>query len=145
MATRLRRDAGQSRLKRDTIDAIIETVKEMGEEDSDLEEEEQRTRSLQGVRLDYHAVNRGGDDLQTVRSRQFYRDADAEIKKRASKSKPKKKKKEKTLKGRSRRRVVESESSEEEEEDVEEGEDDEKLDPVLKARGRSTTLPRSVT
>ena len=77
------------------------------------------------------------DDPQTASSRHFYisqwyRDADAEIKKKASKSKPKKEKKEKTPKGRSRRGVVESESSEEEEDDAEEGED-KKLDPVLNA------------
>jgi hypothetical protein len=66
VAARLRRDAVQSRLKIDTINAIIETVKEAEEEagetveeDSDLEEEEQRTRFLQRVLLDYLAVNGG--------------------------------------------------------------------------------------
>ena len=66
MAARLRRDAVQSRLKIDTIDAIIETVKEAEdeageevEEDEELEEEEKRTRFLQRVLLDYLAVNGG--------------------------------------------------------------------------------------
>jgi hypothetical protein len=105
VAARLRRDAVQSRLKIDTINAIIETVKEAEEEagktveeDSDLEEEEQRTRFLQRVLLDYLAVNGGEDDPQTASlqhfyNSQWYRDADAEIKKKASKSKPKKEKK----------------------------------------------------
>ena len=62
----MRRDAVQSRLKIDTIDAIIETVKEAEdeageevEEDEELEEEEKRTRFLQRVLLDYLAVNGG--------------------------------------------------------------------------------------
>ena len=66
VAARLRRDAVQSRLKIDTIDAIIETVKEAEdeageevEEDEELEEEEKRTRFLQRVLLDYLAVNGG--------------------------------------------------------------------------------------
>ena len=69
VAARLRRDAVQTRLKIDTSNAIIETVKEAEraagetvEEDSDLEEEEQRTRFLQRVLLDYLAVNGGEDD-----------------------------------------------------------------------------------
>ena len=66
VAARLRKDAVQSRLKIDTIDAIIETVKEAEdeageevEEDEELEEEEKRTRFLQRVLLDYLAVNGG--------------------------------------------------------------------------------------
>ena len=66
VAARLRRDAVQSRLKIDTIDAIIETVREAEgeagedeEEDEELEEEEKRTRFLQRVLLDYLAVNGG--------------------------------------------------------------------------------------
>ena len=66
VAARLRRDAVQSRLKIDTIDSIIETVKEAEdeageevEEDEELEEEEKRTRFLQRVLLDYLAVNGG--------------------------------------------------------------------------------------
>ena len=66
VAARLRRDAVQSRLKIDTIDAIIETVREAEgeageeeEEEEDLEEEEKRTRFLQRVLLDYLAVNGG--------------------------------------------------------------------------------------
>ena len=62
----MRRDAVQSRLKIDTIDAIIETVREAEgeageevEEDEELEEEEKRTRFLQRVLLDYLAVNGG--------------------------------------------------------------------------------------
>merc|ERR1719209_1540435 len=62
VASRLRKDAVQSKLKLDMIDAIIETVKEAegeaGEviEDpkfSKLDPEEQRTRFLQRVLLDY--------------------------------------------------------------------------------------------
>merc|ERR1719342_6945 len=72
VAARLRRDAVQSRLKIDTIDAIIETVKEaedesgdgVVEEDSDLEDEEKRTRFLQRVLLDYLTVNGGEEDPQ---------------------------------------------------------------------------------
>lgn len=66
VASRLRRDAVQSRLKVDTIDAIIQTVKEaeveVGEEedeDEELDEEEKRTRFLQRVLLDYLAVSGG--------------------------------------------------------------------------------------
>ena len=66
VAARLRRDAVQSRLKIDTIDAIIETVREAEgeagedeEEDEELDEEEKRTRFLQRVLLDYLAVNGG--------------------------------------------------------------------------------------
>ena len=66
VASRLRRDAVQSRLKVDTIDAIIETVKEAEvevgeeeEEDEELDEEEKRTRFLQRVLLDYLAVSGG--------------------------------------------------------------------------------------
>ena len=67
VAARLRRDAVQSRLKIDTIDAIIETVREAegeaGEDEEDeeeeLDEEEKRTRFLQRVLLDYLAVNGG--------------------------------------------------------------------------------------
>ena len=66
VAARLRRDAVQSRLKIDTIDAIIETVREAEgeagedeEEEEELEEEEKRTRFLQRVLLDYLAVNGG--------------------------------------------------------------------------------------
>ena len=149
-----RREAVQSRLKIDTTNAIIKTVKEAeeearktGEEDSDLEEEEQRTRFPQRVLRDFLAVDGGEDDPRTASSQhvyisQWYKDADAGIKKKAAKSKPKKEKKEKTPKGRSRRGEVESESSEEEdEEDAEEGKD-KKLDPVLKAEADRLTEAR---
>lgn len=86
------------------------------------------------------------DDPQTASSRHFYisqwyRDADAEIKKRTSSKKPKKEKKEKKEKarrGRGRRGVEsESESEESEAEDVQddddEDEDKKKPNPVMNA------------
>lgn len=67
VAARLRKDAVQSKLKLDTIDAIIQTVKDAEEEHGDIEDEEfdkldpeeQRTRFLQRVLLDYLTVNSG--------------------------------------------------------------------------------------
>ena len=67
VASRLRKDAVQSKLKLDMIDSIIQTVKDAEEESGELEDEEfekldpeeQRTRFLQRVLLDYITVNGG--------------------------------------------------------------------------------------
>ena len=67
VAARLRKDAVQSKLKVDTIDSIIQTVKDAEEEQGEVEDEEfekldpeeQRTRFLQRVLLDYLTVNGG--------------------------------------------------------------------------------------
>ena len=67
VAARLRKDAVQSKLKLDTIDSIIQTVKEAEDEHGDMEDdefekldpEEQRTRFLQRVLLDYLTVTSG--------------------------------------------------------------------------------------
>merc|ERR550519_1972008 len=144
VAARLRRDAVQSRLKIDTIDAIIETVREAEgeagedeEEDEELDEEEKRTRFLQRVLLDYLAVNGGEDDPQTASSRHFYisqwyRDSDAEIRKNSKKTKPRKKDKPEKSRRRGRRgRDSESETSEEEDED--DDEEEKESAPVMNA------------
>jgi len=144
VAARLRRDAVQSRLKIDTIDAIIETVKEAEdeageevEEDEELEEEEKRTRFLQRVLLDYLAVNGGEDDPQTASSRHFYisqwyRDSDAEIRKNSNKSKPRKKDKPEKSRRRGRRgRDSDSESSDDD--DDEDDEEEKEETPVMNA------------
>eukprot|EP00092_Neocalanus_flemingeri_P006189 GFUD01006661.1.p1 GENE.GFUD01006661.1~~GFUD01006661.1.p1 ORF type:complete len:1172 (+),score=408.27 GFUD01006661.1:326-3841(+) len=107
VAARLRKDAVQSKLKLDMIDSIIDTVKEaeseLGEvlEDpkfSKLDPEEQRTRFLQRVLLDFLTVSGGEDDPATQSSRHFYlsqwfRDANAEIQRQKGLEKPKKKEK----------------------------------------------------
>ena len=67
VASRLRKDAVQSKLKVDMIDSIIQTVKDAEEESGEVEDEEfeqldpeeQRTRFLQRVLLDYLTVNGG--------------------------------------------------------------------------------------
>ena len=67
VASRLRKDAVQSNLKLDMIDQIIQTVKDAEEESGEFEDEEfekldpeeQRTRFLQRVLLDYLTVNGG--------------------------------------------------------------------------------------
>lgn len=68
VAARLRKDAVQSKLKVDMIDSIIQTVKDAEEEQGEtqenedferLESEEQRTRFLQRVLLDYLTVTGG--------------------------------------------------------------------------------------
>jgi len=138
VAARLRKDAVQSKLKLDMIDSIIETVKEAESENGDviedpkfskLDPEEQRTRFLQRVLLDYLTVSGGEDDPSTLSSRHFYisqwyRDANAEIKRQKGLDRPKKK--EKQEKRKSRRGKVDSES---ESEDEEEEEIDPKNDP----------------
>jgi len=139
VAARLRKDAVQSKLKLDMIDTIIETVKEAESETGDpvddskfskLDPEEQRTRFLQRVLLDYLTVSGGEEDPSTLSSRHFYisqwyRDANAEIKRQKGVDKPSKK--EKTEKRRSRRgKDSESESEEEEEQEI-----DPKNDPKM--------------
>ena len=67
VAARLRKDAVQSKLKLDTIDSIIQTVKDAEEEHGEVEDEEfekldpeeQRTRFMQKVLLDYLTVTGG--------------------------------------------------------------------------------------
>ena len=67
VAARLRKDAVQSKLKLDTIDQIIKTVKDAEEEHGEVEDEEferldpeeQRTRFMQKVLLDYLTVTGG--------------------------------------------------------------------------------------
>ena len=67
VASRLRKDAVQSKLKVDMIDSIIQTVRDAEEESGEVEDEEfekldpeeQRTRFLQRVLLDYLTVNGG--------------------------------------------------------------------------------------
>jgi len=147
VASRLRRDAVQSKLKLDTIDSIISCVKEAEAENGEIEpdvdkqdkhdEEEQRTRFLQRVLLDYLTVTGGEEDPNTHSSRHFYisqwfRDATAEIRRQKGIDQPKRKKKrdkrEKTSNRSSRRRVeTESESSEHSEQD----EPDPKTNPKL--------------
>ena len=85
VASRLRRDAVQSQLKIDTEAENGEVVLEEEGEDKDLDEEEQRTRFLQRVLLDYLTVTGGQEDAATHSARHFYisqwyRDAHAEIK-----------------------------------------------------------------
>ena len=73
VASRLRKDAVQSKLKLDMIDSIIQTVKDAEEESGDMEDEEfekldpeeQRTRFLQRVLLDYLTVT-GGEVSQFI-------------------------------------------------------------------------------
>merc|ERR1712202_15982 len=91
----------------DMIDSIIDTVKEAESESgeiledpkfSKLDPEEQRTRFLQRVLLDYLTVSGGEDNPETLSSRHFYisqwyRDANAEIKRQKGIDKPKKKEK----------------------------------------------------
>ena len=79
VAARLRKDAVQSKLKLDTIDSIIQTVKDAEEEDGEMEDddfekldpEEKRTRFLQRVLLDYLAVT--GGEVRSV-FKLFYQD-----------------------------------------------------------------------
>ena len=67
VAARLRKDAVQSKLKLDTIDQIIQTVKDAEEEHGEVEDEEferldpeeKRTRFMQKVLLDYLTVTGG--------------------------------------------------------------------------------------
>jgi len=135
VASRLRRDAVQSKLKKDTIDMIIQSVKEAegdSEDEKDgsekLDAEERRTRFLQRVLLDYLTVSGGEDDPNTQSSRHFYisqwfRDATAEIRRQKGIDQPKKnkKKREKTMTpSRSSRRKVESESESSEHSEPEE-------------------------
>jgi len=141
VAARLRKDAVQSKLKMDMIDTIIDTVKEAESDNGDIEEdpkfskldpEEQRTRFLQRVLLDFLTVSGGEDDPSTLSSRHFYisqwyRDANAEIKRQKGLDKPKKK--EKLEKRKSRRGKADSESDSDEEEEEEEV--DPKNDPKL--------------
>merc|ERR1719195_1331400 len=101
VAARLRKDAVQSKLKLDTIDSIIQTVKDAEEEDGEMEDddfekldpEEKRTRFLQRVLLDYLAVTGGEDDTAAAGARHFYiaqwyRDANKEITKQNGIEKP---------------------------------------------------------
>ena len=68
VAARLRRDAVQSRLKEDVIDSIIQTVKEAERESGEkvldeeldlLDPDEQRSRFIQRILLDYLTVSGG--------------------------------------------------------------------------------------
>merc|ERR1719410_2989826 len=144
VAARLRKDAVQSKLKLDTIDSIIQTVKDAEEEDGEMEDddfekldpEEQRTRFLQRVLLDYLAVTGGEDDTASAGARHFYiaqwyRDANKEITKQNGIEKPRSKKE----KRKSRRRQMDSDSDSETEDSDEESEEDErekaKSDPRL--------------
>jgi cohesin loading factor subunit SCC2 len=103
VAARLRKDVIQSKNKVAFIDSIIRRVKEEEEKESpdvvsrskkkaaaaavdDLDPEEERTRFLQRVLLDYLAVNGGETDHATMNARHFYicqwyRDANAVAKK----------------------------------------------------------------
>jgi hypothetical protein len=81
VAARLRKDAVQSKLKLDMIDTIIDTVREAESETGDiiedpkwskLDPEEQRTRFLQRVLLDFLTVSGGEDNPSTLSSRHFY-------------------------------------------------------------------------
>jgi len=142
VAARLRKDAVQSKLKMDMIDSIIDTVKEAESESgeiledpkfSKLDPEEQRTRFLQRVLLDFLTVSGGEDDPETLSSRHFYisqwyRDANAEIQRQKGLDKPRKK--EKIEKRKSRRGRADSESESEEEDDEEEVIDP-KTDPKM--------------
>jgi len=132
VAARLRKDAVQSKLKLDMIDTIIETVKEAESENGEviedpkfakLDPEEQRTRFLQRVLLDYLTVSGGEDDPSTLSSRHFYisqwyRDANAEIKRQKGLDRPKKREKQEKRKSRRGKADSDSESDEEEEEEI---------------------------
>jgi len=142
VAARLRKDAVQSKLKLDMIDSIIDTVKEAENDAGDmfedpkvnkLDPEEQRTRFLQRVLLDFLTVSGGEDNPETMSSRHFYisqwyRDANAEIQRQKGLDKPKKK--EKVEKRKSRRGKADSESESEDEEEEEEAIDP-KTDPKM--------------
>jgi len=134
VASKLRRDAVQSKLKLDTINSIVRSVREAEEEqglsntsdagDQVFEDEEQRTRFLQRVLLDYLTVNGGEDDPNTRSSRHFYisqwfRDANAEIKRSKGVDTKKKKKKESSSSRRRGRQDSESEASDPPSEDEE--------------------------
>ena len=77
VAARLRKDAVQSKLKLDTIDQIIQTVKDAEEEHGEVEDEEferldpeeKRTRFMQKVLLDYLTVT--GGEVRTFFINQF--------------------------------------------------------------------------
>merc|ERR1712142_630070 len=139
VAARLRKDAVQSKLKLDMIDTIIETVKDAESESGDhvddpkfskLDPEEQRTRFLRRVLLDYLTVSGGEEDPSTLSSRHFYisqwyRDANAEIKRQKGVDKPTKREKPEKRKSR-RGKDSESESEEEEEQEI-----DPKNDPKM--------------
>ena len=101
VAARLRKDVVQSKNKVDYIDSIIKLIKEEEEKDNpdsntpvsrskkkgsknedELDPEEERTKFLQRVLLDYLAVNGGETDHATMNARHFYicqwyRDANA--------------------------------------------------------------------
>jgi len=137
VASRLRKDAVQSRLKIDTIDSIIASVKEAESEEGDvvnydekgLDEEEKRTRFLQRVLLDYLTVLKGEEDPMTYSARHFYisqwyRDANGEIKRQKGIDKPKRPKRKK----RNNKNDSESEGEESG------SEDDEKIDPANDSR-----------
>eukprot|EP00090_Calanus_glacialis_P019633 TRINITY_DN3012_c0_g1_i1.p1 TRINITY_DN3012_c0_g1~~TRINITY_DN3012_c0_g1_i1.p1 ORF type:complete len:2150 (+),score=766.00 TRINITY_DN3012_c0_g1_i1:196-6645(+) len=140
VAARLRKDAVQSKLKMDMIDTIIDTVKEAESENGDiiedpkfskLDPEEQRTRFLQRVLLDFLTVSGGEDDPSTLSSRHFYisqwyRDSNAEIKRQKGLDKPRKKEKQEKRKSRRGKADSESESEDDEEEEV-----DPKTDPKM--------------
>eukprot|EP00092_Neocalanus_flemingeri_P012891 GFUD01013887.1.p1 GENE.GFUD01013887.1~~GFUD01013887.1.p1 ORF type:complete len:2166 (+),score=648.36 GFUD01013887.1:182-6679(+) len=146
VAARLRKDAVQSKLKLDMIDSIIDTVKEaeseLGEvlEDpkfSKLDPEEQRTRFLQRVLLDFLTVSGGEDDPATQSSRHFYlsqwfRDANAEIQRQKGLEKPKKKEKKEKRKSRRGKADSESESDEDDEEEVVDPKTDPKMAEVFR-------------
>ena len=137
VASRLRRDAVQSKLKIDTIDSIIASVKEAESEEGEvveenekgLDEEEKRTRFLQRVLLDYLTVLKGEEDPMTHSARHFYisqwyRDANGEIKRQKGIDKPKR------TSGRRKKRNKSGSESEEESA----SEEDEKDDPANDSR-----------
>merc|ERR1740129_2307482 len=136
VASRLRRDAVQSKLKIDTIDSIIASVKDAESEEGEvveenekgLDEEEKRTRFLQRVLLDYLTVLKGEEDPMTHSARHFYisqwyRDANGEIKRQKGIDKPKR---------TSKRKKRNKSGSESEEESG--SEEDEKDDPANDSR-----------
>ena len=158
VAARLRKDVIQSKNKVEYIDSIIRLIREEEEKDNpdlvvksrkksaaadDADPEEERTRFLQRVLLDYLAVNGGETDHATMNARHFYicqwyRDANAVA------QKPRKVKKSRSHnnnnKRKKRRRGGESSSDsseseeEEEEEEIEENMSDSKKAELFRLR-----------
>ncbi len=155
VAARLRKDVVTSKNKVDYIDSIIKLIKEEEEKEGsetassttsrskkkasaasaeELDPEEERTRFLQRVLLDYLAVNGGETDHATMNARHFYicqwyRDANAVAQKpRKIKSKSSGSHNNNNKRKKRRRGGVESsdDSSESEQEEEEEEEMDEK-------------------
>jgi len=157
VAARLRKDVVQSKNKVDYIDSIIRLIKEEEEKDNpelasrskkknsassiELDPEEERTRFLQRVLLDYLAVNGGETDHATMNARHFYicqwyRDANAVAKKprkaKKSNSHNNNNKRKKRRRGGEESSDDSSESEQEEEEELEE-EDEKNMSDSKKA------------